>query len=213
MLKTLNIFVHTFHHCFWSWLYHSYHIFYFGDRSIMGQLSVPKLWAVSVLAATFFCWLQCASYLKWLLRHNYSKLTKVDHNDSIIWTSLVVSRLWCVQPFSHSRKLYQMHANQMFTSQIKARWVRFTYFQVCTGPSQTWILHSISSWKNKDSNQIFIFQPWFSREQRLIMKGITVHFGKQAFFVFFLLRATLKDWYRSLVCTVNMKLHPTAVSA
>lgn len=107
------------------------------------------------------CWLQCASYLKWLLKHNYSKLTKVDHNDSIIWTSLVVSRLWCVQPFlilGNYIRCMQIRCESSW-AKLKGCCVWFTYFQVCTGPSQTWILHSISSWKNKDSNQIFVFQP------------------------------------------------------
>lgn len=130
----------------------------------MRYLSVPKLWAVSA-------WLLCmlsvpvhCDYLKRLLKHNYSKLTIVDHNMCIIWTYLEVQihksglqTLLCAACFNPQtavmEELYQIWSMWIRCESSWAKlwgWcVWFTYFQVCTGPSQTWIHHSISSWKKK----------------------------------------------------------------
>lgn len=69
-------------------------VFYMNDHSTIGQFSVPNLWAVSFLVGWFCLFqcstLQCASYLIRLLKHNYSKMTKVDYSMWIIWSSVEV---------------------------------------------------------------------------------------------------------------------------
>lgn len=144
------------------------------------QLSVVFAKTYYFLCAVCFRWLKCTSCMKGLL--NWQRCSTLCFVQFVVFINCLRGKQNCIRFETCGSRCESLWAKLM-------RWSKwFTYFQVCTGPSQIWILYSTSSWKKK----------------RRIFNANFRSAGKAILFYFFIHEKS----DTAVICLINKKPYP-----